>query len=169
MKDVKEDPLSRLRPLINTLRRTFMLHVIPGREISLDEACIACRSKYARHLIMYNAKKPSGKYHFRLYVTCCAKCWYVYSFKIHSKATKKHEKNSAVFDEHSEETSSEEDEQDARPKTGGKSGKKTKAAPSALRQHVLDITKPFDGIIESIHYYLLIFLLFRIKENHQHG
>ncbi len=135
--DVPADPLYRLRPLINLLRRTFMHYVIPGREISLDEACIACRSKYARHLIMYNAKKPSGKYHFRLYVTCCAKCWYVYAFKIHSKASREHEQDN----EHKDNDSSSSEEE-------------SKVDASVLRQHVLDITKPFEGIYLRLIYYL---------------
>jgi hypothetical protein len=37
-KEVKDDLLYRLRPLLNPLRRTFTSIVIPGREISLDEA-----------------------------------------------------------------------------------------------------------------------------------
>ncbi len=145
VQEVPEDPLYRLRPLINTLRRTFLHYVVPGREISLDEACIACRSQYARHLIMYNAKKPSGKYHFRLYVSCCAKCWYVYAFKIHSKASREHEN-----DGEEEESSSSEDE--SLPDADPKPRKKAPIDVSVLRQHVLDITKPFEGIYSYLYY-----------------
>ena len=140
-KDVREDPLFRLRPLINILRLTFMMYGIPGREISLDAACIACRSKYARHLIMYNAKKPSGKYHFRLYVTCCAKCWYVYAFKIHSKAAREYEQSTDVFDEES----ASEDEEPAL--------NQSKIDTSVLRQHVLDIVENLEGNYFTLYYF----------------
>jgi hypothetical protein len=55
------DPLYRIRPLINLLRSSFAQYVVPGREISIDEASVPCRSRFARHLIVYNASKPLGK------------------------------------------------------------------------------------------------------------
>ncbi|RHY16207.1 hypothetical protein DYB36_013286 [Aphanomyces astaci] len=48
------DPLWRIRPLINLLKASFKNFVVAGREISVDEACIPCRSSYARALIVYN-------------------------------------------------------------------------------------------------------------------
>ena len=57
---VAEDPLWRIRPLINLLKASFKNFVVAGREISLDEACIACRSAHARALIVYNPHKPLG-------------------------------------------------------------------------------------------------------------
>ncbi|KAH9172402.1 hypothetical protein AeNC1_017755, partial [Aphanomyces euteiches] len=80
------DPLWRIPPLINLLKASFKNFVVAGREISVHEACIPCRSSYARALIVYNPKKPLGKYHFRIYTAACATDWYVFAFKIHSKA-----------------------------------------------------------------------------------
>ncbi|RHZ41328.1 hypothetical protein DYB31_014852, partial [Aphanomyces astaci] len=48
--EVKEDPLWRLRPLINLLKASFKMFVVAGREISVDEASIPCRSSHARAL-----------------------------------------------------------------------------------------------------------------------
>ena len=62
------DPLIRIWPLINIVKMKAAKFIIPGREMSIDEASIACRSKFARFLIVFNPTKPSGKYHFRLYV-----------------------------------------------------------------------------------------------------
>ena len=83
----KDDPLYKLRPAINVLRTTFAQYVVAGREISLDEACIPCRSSFARHFTLYNPRKPMGKFHFRLYTAACARSWYVHNFKIHSSAS----------------------------------------------------------------------------------
>ncbi|RHY50217.1 hypothetical protein DYB30_011026 [Aphanomyces astaci] len=46
------DPLWRIRPLINLLKASFKNFVVAGREISMDEACIPCRSSCARALIV---------------------------------------------------------------------------------------------------------------------
>ncbi|RQM10760.1 hypothetical protein B5M09_011586, partial [Aphanomyces astaci] len=85
------DPLWRIRPLINLLKASFKNFVVADREISVDEACIPCRSSYARALIAYNPKKPLGKYHFRIYTAACETTWYVFAFKIHSKAARNFE------------------------------------------------------------------------------
>jgi hypothetical protein len=62
------DPLYRIRPLINLLRATFSQYVVPGREVSIDEASVPCRSRFARHLIVYNASKPLGKHYVYVYI-----------------------------------------------------------------------------------------------------
>ncbi|GMF56943.1 unnamed protein product [Phytophthora fragariaefolia] len=54
-----------------------------GRDVAVDEASIACRSQFARHIIVFKPRKPTGKYHFKLYVCCCSTSWYVISFKLH--------------------------------------------------------------------------------------
>jgi hypothetical protein len=54
--------------------------------VSVDEASVACRSKYARSLIVYNATKPTGKYHFKIYVCACASNWLAFGFKLHCAA-----------------------------------------------------------------------------------
>jgi len=83
---LKHDPVARIRPLINTLKRQSQSHMDIGRNISVDEASIACRSKFARGLIVYNSTKPTGKYHFKLYVCCCARTWLAFAFKLHCSA-----------------------------------------------------------------------------------
>jgi hypothetical protein len=62
----------------------------------------------------------------------------VYAFKIHSKAAREHE------DQHDDEDSSSSEEEPL-PNSAPKPKKKAKVNSSALRQHVLDITKPFEG------------------------
>lgn len=81
--ELSRDPAAKIRPLISILKKRCCYHVIPGRNVAVDEASIACRSKYARHLIVYNPRKPSGKYHFKLYVCCCSTSWIVINFKLH--------------------------------------------------------------------------------------
>ena len=83
---LKQDPAARIRPLINTLKLQSTRHVDIGRNVSVDEASVACRSKYARSLIVYNATKPTGKYHFKIYVCACASTWLAFNFKLHCAA-----------------------------------------------------------------------------------
>jgi hypothetical protein len=80
---VKRDPAARIRPLINLLKSRCSQHVIVGRNVAVDESSIACRSRYARHLIVYNPRKPTGKYHFKLYMCCCSTSWLAVNFKLH--------------------------------------------------------------------------------------
>lgn len=81
------DPLERIRPLINTLKTTAPMFTIVGRNLALDETSIACRSKFGRHLIMFNPTKPGGKYHFRLYVICAGNNWLCLNFRVHCAAS----------------------------------------------------------------------------------
>ncbi|KAF0721641.1 hypothetical protein Ae201684_019013 [Aphanomyces euteiches] len=129
------DPLWRIRPLINLLKASFKNFVVAGREISVDEACIPCRSSYARALIVYNPKKPLGKYHFRIYTAACATTWYVFAFKIHSKAA-------GNFDAEADDDA----DDDGEPAPDDDTAKpRDEVKPSALRQHVIDITKQWEG------------------------
>jgi hypothetical protein len=80
---LKQDAAAKIRPLINTLKIQSTLHVEVGRNVSVDEASVACRSKFARGLIVYNATKPTGKYHFKIYVCACASTWLAFGFKLH--------------------------------------------------------------------------------------
>jgi hypothetical protein len=84
--ELQGDPVARIRPLINIIKLTCRRYVIPGRELSVDEATVACRSKYGRHMILYNPKKPTGKFHFKIYACCCATSWLLLNFKIHCAA-----------------------------------------------------------------------------------
>ncbi|KAH9126365.1 hypothetical protein AeMF1_003204 [Aphanomyces euteiches] len=129
------DPLWRIPPLINLLKASFKNFVVAGREISVHEACIPCRSSYARALIVYNPKKPLGKYHFRIYTAACATDWYVFAFKIHSKAA-------GNFDMEADDDA----DDDGEPAPDDDTAKpRDEVKPSALRQHVIDITKQWEG------------------------
>lgn len=59
------DPLHRIRPLLNVFKKTCGKYVDAGRDVSLDESSIAARSKFGANLIFFNPTKPGGKYHFR--------------------------------------------------------------------------------------------------------
>ena len=53
--------------------------------MTLDKSSIACRSTYGRLLIFYNNTKPSGKYHFHIYVVCDADNYAALRFCVHTK------------------------------------------------------------------------------------
>jgi len=65
-----KDALFKVRPLLNTLKKTLNLYLDVGTDLALDESSVACRSKYGRNCIFFNNTKPSGKYHFRFYLLC---------------------------------------------------------------------------------------------------
>jgi hypothetical protein len=46
---------------------------------------MACFSRYGRGLISFNPKKPTGKFHFKVYMLCCAITNLVYKICIHTK------------------------------------------------------------------------------------
>jgi hypothetical protein len=64
--------LHKTRPLLNILKKTIGVFLIPGSELSLDEASCASRSSYGRELIFFNPAKNCGKLHFRFYLLCDA-------------------------------------------------------------------------------------------------
>jgi hypothetical protein len=68
-----KDALQKTRPLLNILKKTIGVFLIPGSELSLDEASCASRSSYGRELIFFNPAKNYGKFHFRFYLLCCNK------------------------------------------------------------------------------------------------
>ena len=49
----KKDTLKKIRLLLNTVKATFPAYLDVGDEMTLDEATVASRSKYGRHLIFY--------------------------------------------------------------------------------------------------------------------
>ncbi|KAG3142281.1 hypothetical protein PC128_g24810 [Phytophthora cactorum] len=57
-------------------------YVAVGRYVALDEASVACRSKYGKPLIVYSPMKPTGKYHFRIYMLCCSTTWISLNFRL---------------------------------------------------------------------------------------
>ena len=80
-----KDALWTVRPLFNCLKSMLDKYIIPGPNLSLDESSYASCSKYGRSLIFYNASKPTGKYHFRLYLVCCSSSSAILRFKFHTK------------------------------------------------------------------------------------
>jgi len=80
---LQADPAARIRPLINMLKLRAPSVVELGRNVAVDEASVACRSKFGRHMIVYNSSKPTGKYHFKLYMCCCSTTWFALNFKVH--------------------------------------------------------------------------------------
>lgn len=81
------DPLARIRPLIRVFNINCGKFVIPGRNITIDESSVACRSKFGRGLIVYNPTKPGGKYHFRLYVMTTGDSFIILNSIVHSRCT----------------------------------------------------------------------------------
>jgi hypothetical protein len=79
------DQAARIRPLLNLLKVTGPRYVEVGRNVALDEASVACRSKYGKPLIVYNPMKPTGKYHFRIYMLCCS-TWISLNFRLHCQS-----------------------------------------------------------------------------------
>ena len=83
--DQSTDTLYKVRPLLNTLKATIGSYLIPGSDLALDEASVAARSKYGRHLIFYNNTTPGGKYHFRFYVVCDSQTYACLRLRVHTK------------------------------------------------------------------------------------
>lgn len=81
----KKDSLWKIIPLLNTLRLSIDRFVNVGDNLELDETNVASKSSYSRHLIVYNATKTTGKYHFRFYMLSCSTTHILLSFKIHTQ------------------------------------------------------------------------------------
>jgi hypothetical protein len=79
------DSLHKIRPLLNTIKKTLGKYATFGNEISYDEATMANKSSYGRHLICFNPMKPTGKFHFKIYMICCAKSNLTLRMKIHTR------------------------------------------------------------------------------------
>jgi hypothetical protein len=79
-----KDSLHKIRPLLNIIKRTLGRYANFGAELSFDEATMACRSSFGRHLICFNPKKPTGKFHFLIYMLCCGEKNLVFKFRIHT-------------------------------------------------------------------------------------
>jgi len=75
-----------VRPLLEIVKKTLGTYGVPGSEFSFDEATMACFSRYGRGLISFNPKKKNtGKFHFKIYMLCCALTNLVYKIRIHTK------------------------------------------------------------------------------------
>ena len=84
-KDNSNDSLFEIRPLLNVLKKTLGSYLNVDSELALDDSSIACRSAYGRSLIFYNNTKPSGKYHFHIYVVCETDHYAALRFRVRTK------------------------------------------------------------------------------------
>jgi Transposase IS4 len=82
---LSRDSLHKIRPLLEILKKSLGRYGDLGSEYSFDEATMACFSRYGRGLISFNPKKPTGKFHFKIYMLCCAYTNLVYKIRIHTK------------------------------------------------------------------------------------
>jgi hypothetical protein len=80
-----KDSLHKIRPLLNIVKKTLGRYANHGSEVSFDEATMACFSHYARHLLSFNPMKPTGKFHFKIYMVCCAVTNLTLRIRIHAK------------------------------------------------------------------------------------
>ncbi|DBA00391.1 TPA: hypothetical protein N0F65_012922 [Lagenidium giganteum] len=83
-----KESLVRIRSLVNMLTSRAGRFVDVGRNVSVDEASITCRSKYARDLIVFNAPKPTGEYHFKFCICCCSTSWIAVNFRVHCASSR---------------------------------------------------------------------------------
>ncbi|KAJ8571616.1 hypothetical protein ON010_g5216 [Phytophthora cinnamomi] len=88
---LKRDPAAGIRPLMNMLKVRAPTFLTPGRNVAVDESSIACRSRYARHLIVFNTTKPTGKHHFKFYMCCCSESWLVINFRRYCASGERHD------------------------------------------------------------------------------
>ena len=66
----KLDTLYKVRPLLTVIQQNLGRFIKPCTNLSLDETCIAIRSKFARSVTFYNPNKPKGKHHLKFYTLC---------------------------------------------------------------------------------------------------
>jgi len=64
--------IHKVWPLLNIVRRTLVYYANLGSEFSFDEGPMSCFIHYARHLIWFSLMKPTGTFHFKMHVFCCA-------------------------------------------------------------------------------------------------
>ncbi|KAG3235223.1 hypothetical protein PI124_g19737 [Phytophthora idaei] len=134
------DAAARIRPPLNLLKVTGGLYIKVGRNVALDEASVACRSRQGRHTIVFNPMKPTGIYHFRFYVACCSSIWIALNYKLHCNRCDLGDRVDGVIGH--------EEAQSLRAELG---------KVSKIRQHVLEVVRPLFGtkrIINMDNYYL---------------
>ncbi|POM61505.1 Transposase [Phytophthora palmivora] len=142
------DQAARIRPLLNLLKTTGSKYVEVGRDVALDEASVACRSKYGKPLIVYNPMKPTGKYHFRIYMLCCATSWISLNYRLHCASDIAERLNGVTTPEEIRRMSDEIVES------------------SSIRQCVLEVVRPLyytRRVINSDNYYTSVQLLIALR------
>ncbi|KAE9274247.1 hypothetical protein PR003_g29666, partial [Phytophthora rubi] len=143
------DAAARIRPLLNLLKITGGQYLHVGRDVALDEASVACRSRQGRHMIVYNPMKPTGKYHFRLYMVCCSTTWVALNYKLHCNRSDVLNRLGGVVDAREAQNLREELD-----------------VVSKIRQHVLEVTRPLFGtnrIVNMDNYYTSVQLLQELR------
>ncbi|KAG2899430.1 hypothetical protein PC117_g22232 [Phytophthora cactorum] len=150
-----QDAAARIRPLLNLLKITGGQYIHVGRDVALDEASVACRSRQGRHMIVYNPMKPTGEYHFRLYMVCCSTTWIALNYKLHCNRSDILDRLSGVVDQV--------EAQNLREELGD---------VSKIRQHVLEVTRPLFGtnrIVNMVNYYTSVQLLQELRLKGPYG
>jgi hypothetical protein len=69
---VNYDVLHKVLPLVNIVKVTLHAFIRVGSELALDEASVAYSSLYGHAVIFFNPIMNCGKFHFHLYLICCA-------------------------------------------------------------------------------------------------
>lgn len=153
--DLARDPAVRIRSVLNLLKITGPRYVNVGRNLAVDEASVACRSKFGRGLIVFNSTKPGGKYHFRMYMCCCSTSWISLNFRLHSGVSKIEDRLLGVTSV--DEMASFRDEI---------------SAASLVRQHVLEAVRPFyhtKRIVTTDNFYTSVQLLEALRVKGLYG
>jgi hypothetical protein len=79
------DSLHKIRPLLFIIKKTLGTYANHGSELSFDEATMANKSSYGHFLICFNPMKPTGKFHYKIYMLCCAFTKLTSWIKVHTK------------------------------------------------------------------------------------
>lgn len=87
------DPLSRVRPLIQSLQHSFARHYLPGRDIALDEAIAAFKGRSP--IKQYIPSKPH-KWGYKMY--CLASDDYVLHFEVYEGKEEHPSAHGATYD-----------------------------------------------------------------------
>jgi hypothetical protein len=78
--------LPKTSPLLNILKKKIGVFLIPGSELSLDEAYCASHSSYGRELIFFKPANNCGKFHFRFYLLCDASNFTCLTIKVATRS-----------------------------------------------------------------------------------
>ncbi|POM76212.1 Transposase [Phytophthora palmivora] len=78
-----KDAAARILSLPNLLKTTGDNFIVVERGVALDEVNVSYRSRQGRHMIVFNAMKPTGKYHLPLYEICCSSTGISLDYKLH--------------------------------------------------------------------------------------
>ncbi|KAG2918311.1 hypothetical protein PC115_g10463 [Phytophthora cactorum] len=144
-----QDAAASIRPLLSLLKITGGQYIHVGRDVALDEASVACRTRQGHHMLVYSPMKPTGKYHIRLYMVCCSTTWIALNYKLHCDRSDILDRLSGVVDQYEAQNLSEELE-----------------GVSKNRQHVLEVTRPLFGtnrIVNMDNYYTSVQLLQELR------